>query len=291
MAQEVRQALEICPADIRRAVEQLNEKSVLEEVRMRSGRVVSVLSGGAQQPLKGVRATQELLQSVLSAATGHAIYAAQNMLRNGFVTIAGGHRLGICGTAVIKDGEITTLKDISSLNLRIARQIYGIGERAANYLWTRPQSTLILGAPGRGKTTLLRDLIRLCSDQFGWRISVVDERMEVGACVGGVPQFDLGEHTDILTGTKKEDGIEMLLRAMNPQWIAVDEITAQQDIAAISRASYCGVQFFATAHAYSKQELYDRPVYRQLIALGVFKNLILINEDRSLHIERVAVDA
>ncbi|MDR0889355.1 MAG: Flp pilus assembly complex ATPase component TadA [Oscillospiraceae bacterium] len=289
--QEVRQALQICPQSLRTAVERFSGLEGMEELRLRSGRPVMIRLAEKTISIASHLCTQELLQGILGAATGHAIYAAQNMLSRGFVTIAGGHRLGICGTAVVKNGEIATLKDISSVNLRIARQIYGAGESAANYLWTHPHSTLILGAPGAGKTTLLRDIVRLCSNRFAWRICLVDERMELAACVGGAPQFDVGEHVDVLTGADKETSIEMLLRAMNPQWIALDEITAAQDVAAISRASYCGVRFLATAHAQSKQELYARPVYRALMEQGVFQNLIRIGQNRSIHLERMTADA
>ena len=130
---------------------------------------------------------------------------------------------------------------------------------------------LLCGAPGSGKTTLLRDLIRQLSDRFGWRICVVDERLELAACASGVPQFRLGAHTDVLSGAPKAAGIELLLRTMNPEWIAVDEITAEADIAAIRRASYCGVRFLATAHAADRRELESRPLYRALLQDGFFR--------------------
>ena len=210
----------------------------------------------------------------------------QEMTRCGFVTLPGGHRLGICGTAVVQNGTITALREPSSLNLRIARQPDGIADRLRDALWARPQSVLLCGAPGSGKTTLLRDLIRQLSDRFGWRICVVDERLELAACASGVPQFHLGAHTDVLSGAPKAAGIELLLRTMNPEWIAVDEITAEADIAAIRRASYCGVRFLATAHAADRRELESRPLYRALLQDGFFRMAAFLLPDRSVRIER-----
>ena len=133
---------------------------------------------------------------------------------------------------------------------------------------------------------LLRDLIRQLSDRFGWRICVVDERLELAACASGVPQFRLGAHTDVLSGAPKAAGIELLLRTMNPEWIAVDEITAEADIAAIRRASYCGVRFLATAHAADRRELESRPLYRALLQDGFFRMAAFLLPDRSVRIER-----
>ena len=128
--------------------------------------------------------------------------------------------------------------------------------------------------------------IRDSSDRFGWRICVVDERLELAACASGVPQFRLGAHTDVLSGAPKAAGIELLLRTMNPEWIAVDEITAEADIAAIRRASYCGVRFLATAHAADRRELESRPLYRALLQDGFFRMAAFLLPDRSVRIER-----
>lgn len=170
----------------------------------------------------------------------------------------------------MQNGTITALREPSSLNLRIARQPDGIADRLRDTLWARPQSVLLCGAPGSGKTTLLRDLIRQLSDRFGWRICVVDERLELAACASGVPQFRLGAHTDVLSGAPKAAGHRAAAAHDDPEWIAVDEITAEADIAAIRRASYCGVRFLATAHAADRRELESPPAVPRAAAGRLF---------------------
>ena len=286
MTEEVRQALRICPLGLRQAIDRLPDAGAMEELRLRCGQPPACRIAGKERALPLAPVTPELLRGMLEQATQRSAYAMQEMTRCGFVTLPGGHRLGICGTAVVQNGTITALREPSSLNLRIARQPDGIADRLRDALWARPQSVLLCGAPGSGKTTLLRDLIRQLSDRFGWRICVVDERLELAACASGVPQFRLGAHTDVLSGAPKAAGIELLLRTMNPEWIAVDEITAEADIAAIRRASYCGVRFLATAHAADRRELESRPLYRALLQDGFFRMVAFLLPDRSVRIER-----
>ena len=289
---ELRQVLQVCPQVIVRAVSYIPQREAagIEEIRLRNGQFPSYLRNDKEKALSHERINGKDLQEVIDRASENSAYAVQDMLKNGFLTLRGGHRIGLCGRGVYRQGEIQSLRDVSSVNIRIARQIWGVADQAVNFIWTHPRSTLILAPPGRGKTTLLRDLIRQLSERFTWRICVVDERLEIGACVGGVPQLSLGTSTDILSGIFKAEAINMLLRSMNPQWIALDEITAAQDIEAICQASYCGVRFLATAHAASIQELRERPIYRQLLVAKVFQNIITINPARTLQMEVISND-
>ncbi len=289
---ELRQVLQVCPQVIVRAVSYIPQREAagIEEIRLRNGQFPSYLRNDKEKALSHERINGKDLQEVIDRASENSAYAVQDMLKNGFLTLRGGHRIGLCGRGVYRQGEIQSLRDVSSVNIRIARQIWGVADQAVNFIWTHPRSTLILAPPGRGKTTLLRDLIRQLSERFTWRICVVDERLEIGACVSGVPQLSLGTSTDILSGIFKAEAINMLLRSMNPQWIALDEITAAQDIEAICQASYCGVRFLATAHAASIQELRERPIYRQLLVAKVFQNIITINPARTLQMEVISND-
>lgn len=254
-----------------------------QEIRFRVGKPPTALFSSGERALAAQRVTQRELEQLLSSAIEHSCYAVSDKLREGFVTLSGGHRLGVCGTAAVRDGQILSIRDISSLCLRIARPIAAAPDKIERWL---DRSTLIIGAPGCGKTTLLRDCIRRLSN-FGQRVCVVDSRGEIAACMAGVPQMDVGRCTDVLCGCKKGEGMMLLLRSMNPQWIAVDEITDAEDISAIEQCAYCGVRLLATAHAACAAELSARPLYRRLLALGVFEKLLVLDREKHVTMERV----
>lgn len=275
--------LRILPQTVR-AVLLHTPESRIEELRLRVGQKPSVLYAGCEQILNaGGVLTQNELQQVLLNASAQSQYAVQEQLRNGYLSLPGGYRIGVCGSTVVQNGCITGIREISSIALRVPHDIRQPPERLLPYL---QESCLLAGVPGSGKTTLLRSCIRTLSD-VGQRVAVVDERQELSGAVHGVPQFDLGPRTDVLSGCPKGDGMLMLLRSMNPQWIAVDEITQPEDIMALRQAGSCGVKLIATIHAGSAEELKNKPLCRKLFSLGIFRQVLYLDKNRAFHAERI----
>lgn len=269
------QLLDILPVWLRPEVDRYGDKMV-QEVRLRLGQRPGIRTKDGTYQLEGNLSTEDILW-VINLASRYSPWNAESMAK-GYLTAPGGHRIGLCGRAVIREGKMTGLREITSLNIRVARDMGGI----ARGLGIR-DSFLILGAPGWGKTTLLRDVIRQLSRE-GNTVGVVDERMEL------FPSgFFPGEHSDVLLGCPKVQGIEMVLRTMTPDWIAVDEITDPEDCQALLRAGWCGVKLVATAHASSVADLKNRSIYRPLVESGLFSHIVLLHPDKGWTQERMAL--
>lgn len=281
-------ACEMLPLHLRQVALSVpqTERVIAEEVRLRVGHPVSITFPKGEVFLPGSpTVTSNDLYRVLEIATKASAHTALDRVCQGYITVAGGHRLGLCGSVVKREGVIQNLRYASSLNIRVAKQITGIGNELLRVICAEDEmpSILVLAPPGAGKTTLLRDLIRgLSYGYFGepMRVGVADERGELAAMWNGVPQFDLGPHTDILDGCCKAEGLMILLRGMNPQILAMDEITAPEDVEALQMVSGCGVSLLATAHGQSIDDLFTRPLYRNLLRRKIFRRLILIERDR-----------
>lgn len=294
------EAVKLLPLRLQRAAAGLSagQKALAEEFRLRTGQPMTVLLPEGEMPMgeTGTVITSGDLDQMCDRITGYSRYAATETLRQGYLTAEGGFRIGVCGTVVMNEGVNTNLRNISSMTVRLSRQRIGVAEVVFSQLFQsgQPFSTLILSPPGLGKTTLLRDMIRLLSDGHGkvpaCRVAVVDERGEIAVMHQGQPRMDVGCHTDILDGCPKAIAIPILLRACNPQVIAVDEITAAEDLTAIASAANCGVALLATIHAADREELQEKPLFRQLMDMNVFSRFITIsrqNGERQYKVEEL----
>lgn len=243
-----------------------NNLESLTEIRIRNGQhCVYRVNEGAEKLITGkCFADNALIVSIYNQFINYSAYAYEHELKKGYITLIGGHRAGICGCAVIENGTIKLLDNISSINLRRASEHKGTATAFYNYIVkkygidrNREQmfpNILIVSPPGCGKTTFLRDLIRLISES-GINVGICDERSEIAGMYHGEAAFDIGRNTDVLDACPKAEGMRMLLRSMSPDVIATDEIGADDDIAAIKNIAASGIGFLATVHGSSIEEI------------------------------------
>ena len=285
------QILCILAKTVRRSVENEDlDFGQLQEIRMRIGkpllvvyenqeRIVSFENDGA---FRVHEVTKEEIRETLEYISRYSLYAYEQEMRQGFITIEGGHRVGVMGKAILEKERVKNLQYISSINIRVAHEIVGCADQVFPYITKDRQicHTLIISPPCCGKTTLLRDLIRQVSDGNeyvrGCSVGVVDERSELGGCYLGVAQNALGMRTDILDGCPKAEGMIMLIRSMAPQVIAVDEIGSAEDIHAMEYAMQCGCRLLASVHGKDMEEVSGKPVLSELVRKKRFQRYVVL---------------
>lgn len=299
-----RQLLTILPSEVRDAIEALSsaDRRLIEEIRLRVDQPIEVRSGGGAIPLQRKDTPDALsarplvlsslqLDHILEQVTQFSMYAVEEELRRGFITMPGGHRVGVAGRVIVAEGgSVKSIRNVSSLNIRVAHAIPGIAtplrRTLANQANGQPYSTLVISPPQCGKTTLVRDIAKQWSENQIVRqgrsanVVVIDERSEIAGCIDGVPQFDLGPRVDVLDACPKAEGMLMAIRSLSPDVIVTDEIGRADDAFAVLEALHSGVSVITTAHARSVDEWRRRPHMRDLFESGAFSRYIVLSRRR-----------
>ena len=252
----------------------------ISEIRLRINQNPFILFNDRREiMIDNVYVTREIINSILNSATRYSMYAFQDTIRQGFISLRGGHRLGVLGQAVVNTGIITGQKNIYYLNLRVSHEHIGCANPVMDFINTQ-SNVLIISPPGCGKTTMLRDIVRNYS--YGLRcsplkVTIIDERGEIAACVDGIPQNDIGPRTDVCNMGNKKEGVFAALRSMSPDLIVMDEIGGDDDVEAVKKAVYLGVRVIATVHGYSLKDCYLRSDLTQIINNNGFNKIIVLS--------------
>ncbi|MFD1736419.1 stage III sporulation protein AA [Bacillus salitolerans] len=281
--------LEMLSPNIRSIIESfpphLQER--MEEIRIRLNRPLEVMIGSKYQFPRSYIVTAEDTIFLLNRLSQHSIYTLEEELKRGYITVQGGHRVGLAGKVITEKGEVKAIRDVTFFNIRIARQCKGVAVPLIPYLSTSDhwENSIIIGPPQSGKTTLLRDIARLISigdeerNLPSYKVGIVDERSEIAGCVKGVPQHDLGFRVDILDSCPKAEGMMMLIRSMSPDVIIVDEIGSKEDSEAIMEAVNAGVRLVVTAHGFNFSDLLKRPSIKPLIDAQIFSRFVILSRE------------
>lgn len=279
----------IFPNKIGNILEERLHKEQIYEIRIKSQKPILIYSKYGESVINYTPSKDDL-KSILQKISNYSLYAYEEDIRQGFITIKGGHRIGIAGECVMEKGEVKTIRNISSLNIRICREIIGCSDKIINFITSenRIYNTIIISPPKCGKTTILRDIARNISNGIpalgtkGRKVVVVDERSEIGACHLGIPQSDLGIRTDVLDNCLKREGLIMAIRSLSPEVLICDEIGTKGDIDALMMAFNSGVNIVTTIHGFSVEDLYRRKVFGDLLKNEILERAIILSNNHGV---------
>ncbi|PEI92040.1 stage III sporulation protein AA [Bacillus pseudomycoides] len=280
----MKEVLEVLPKAMKQFIEGCEQYSTLEEIRVRIGRPLECIARGEVFFYDYVVTAEDAIY-LLNKLSQYSIYTMEEELKRGYVTLRGGHRIGLAGKVITEKSAVKMIRDVSSFNIRIARQKIGIAEPLLSYLYdSRWLNTMVIGPPQTGKTTLLRDVARCMSQGVrsykipSCKVGIVDERSEIAGCVKGIPQYEFGPRVDVLDACPKAEGMMMMIRSMSPDILIVDEIGRMEDSEAIMEAVHAGVQLFISAHGFSFDDVMKRPSLKAVMELGVFDRFIELSK-------------
>ncbi|WP_042145886.1 stage III sporulation protein AA [Paucisalibacillus sp. EB02] len=263
-----------------------NRWDKLQEIRVRLLQPIELIFDYGIEWITQARTNKKDNTFIINQLSEFSLYRMEDELREGYITIEGGHRVGLAGKVNTVNGSVKAIQYITFLNIRIAKEKIGVATKVIPYLYeNRFLNTLFVGSPQSGKTTLIRDVIRIISS--GWnhvppkKVGVVDERSEIAACLKGIPQHNLGKRTDVLDACPKAEGMMMMIRSMSPEILVVDEIGSEKDVQALTNAINAGVTVVCTIHGQTLEELKNRPSILPLLEKKVFRRIVLLKGQSS----------
>ena len=289
------EVIRILPEKIANETKKFISDGTIQEIRIKVGKPIIVILSNEEKVLNYVTTNDEV-KGILVKISNYSLYAYEEEIKQGYITIKGGHRVGIAGECVISNGEIKTIKNISSLNIRISKAVVGSAKKIMPIITggDRIYNTLIVSPPKCGKTTILRDIAKNISNGVyslglkGKKVVIIDERSEVAACYNGVPQMDVGIRTDVLDNCLKKTGMIMAIRSLSPDVLICDEIGTLGEVEALNMAFNSGVNIVVTVHGFDIEDIYSRKVFKELIDESIIERVVILSSRKGAGtIERI----
>jgi stage III sporulation protein AA len=276
--------LNVMPMSIKEILLNIEHIEDIQEIRLKVNKPV-MLQISDKEIITRFNSTSENIKTILKKMSNYSIYSIEPELKQGYITINGGHRVGICGNCIIENNTVKTIKNVSSLNIRVCKEVLGCSDKIMPFILedSNVLNTIIISPPKCGKTTLIRDITRNLSNGtknlqlMGKKVCVIDERSEICACSNGIPQLNVGLRTDVLDNCPKSQGIMMAIRSMSPDVIVCDEIGTYDDVKSILAALNCGINLITTIHGFGIEDLKSREVFKEVLENNIFRRAIVLS--------------